>query len=61
MIIHEQTAIGHAYVVADGTTLYAYLLNTEGSERALRDHLTSAQRSGRGRPVSWTQGYETAS
>jgi signal peptidase I len=61
MIIHEQTAIGHAYLVADGTTLYAYLLSTEGSERALREHLTSAHTSGRGRPVNWLQGYETAS
>jgi signal peptidase I len=61
MIIHEQTAVGHAYLVADGTTLYAYLLNTqEGSERALREHLTSGRAGGRGR-LSWTQGYETAS
>src|SRR5436305_618568 len=25
MIIHEQTDLGHAYLVADGATLYAYL------------------------------------
>lgn len=41
MIIHEQTDLGHAYLVADGTTLYAYLLEAAGSERGLRDRLTS--------------------
>ena len=33
MIIHEQTDLGHAYLVADGATLYAYLLEAPGSER----------------------------
>jgi signal peptidase I len=61
MIIHEQTAIGHAYLVADGTTLYAYLLNTDGSERALREHLTSAHGAASGRAVRWSQGFEIAS
>ena len=41
MIIHEQTDLGHAYLVADGATLYAYLLEAPGSERGLRDRLTS--------------------
>ncbi|HEY2789636.1 MAG TPA: signal peptidase I [Gaiellales bacterium] len=41
MIIHEQTDLGHAYLVADGSTLYAYLLEAPGSERGLRDRLTS--------------------
>jgi signal peptidase I len=41
MIIHEQTDIGHAYLVADGATLYAYLLEAPGAERGLRDLLTS--------------------
>ena len=40
MIIHEQTDLGHAYLVADGATLYAYLLEAPGSERGLRDRLT---------------------
>ena len=30
MIIHEQTDLGHAYLVADGATLYAYLLEAPG-------------------------------
>jgi signal peptidase I len=48
MIIHEQTDLGHAYLVADGTTLYAYLLEAPGSERGLRDFMRSerAPRSG---------------
>lgn len=48
MIIHEQTDLGHAYLVADGTTLYAYLLEAPGSERGLRDFMRSerASRSG---------------
>jgi signal peptidase I len=41
MIIHEQTDLGHAYLVADGTALYAYLLDAPGSERGLRDVLLS--------------------
>ncbi len=41
MIIHEQTVLGHAYLVADGSTLYAYLLSNEGSDRPLRERLTS--------------------
>jgi signal peptidase I len=61
MIIHEQTAIGHAYLVADGTTLYAYLLGAESSERALREHLTSKHTGASGRAVSLSPGYETAS
>jgi hypothetical protein len=41
MIIHEQTDLGHAYLVADGATLYAYLLEAPGAEPGLRDLLTS--------------------
>jgi signal peptidase I len=61
MIIHEQTSLGHAYLVADGATLYAYLLNAEGSERALRDHLTSAHAARLDAPVSLSRGFEIAS
>jgi len=54
MIIHEQTDLGHAYLVADGATLYAYLLEAPGSERGLRDRLTSdrAPRAGAASPTS---------
>ena len=50
MIIHEQTDLGHAYLVADGATLYAYLAEEQGAERGLRDLLMSerAARSGTG-------------
>ncbi len=41
MIIHEQTDLGHAYLVADGATLYAYLAEAQGAERGLRDLLMS--------------------
>jgi signal peptidase I len=41
MIIHEQTELGHAYLVADGATLYAYLAEEQGAERGLRDLLMS--------------------
>jgi signal peptidase I len=50
MIIHEQTDLGHAYLVADGATLYAYLAEAPGGERGLRELLMSerAARSGTG-------------
>jgi hypothetical protein len=50
MIIHEQTDLGHAYLVADGVTLYAYLAEAPGGERGLRELLMSerAARSGTG-------------
>ena len=50
MIIHEQTDLGHAYLVADGATLYAYLAEEQGAERGLRDLLMSerATRAGTG-------------
>ena len=36
MIIHEQTDLGHAYLVADGATLYAYLRGSRGRARPAR-------------------------
>ena len=53
MIIHEQTDLGHAYLVADGATLYAYLAEAQGAERGLRDLLMS-ERAARPGPASAT-------
>jgi hypothetical protein len=41
LIIHEQTDLGHAYLVADTGTLYAYLVPARGSERELRELFTA--------------------
>jgi hypothetical protein len=56
MIIHEQTDLGHAYLVADGTTLYAYLLEAPGSEPGLHEFMKSERVSRSGSTSSTYRG-----
>ena len=39
LMIHEQTATGHAYLVADNGTVYAYFVHTSEAEPAVRERL----------------------
>jgi signal peptidase I len=43
LMIHEQTATGHAYLVADNGTVYAYFVQTSESEPALRERLARGE------------------
>jgi hypothetical protein len=42
-MIHEQTATGHAYLVADNGTVYAYFVHTSESEPAVRERLARGE------------------
>ena len=43
LMIHEQTATGHAYLVADNGTVYAYFVHTSESEPAVRERLARGE------------------
>lgn len=43
LMIHEQTATGHAYLVADGGTVYAYFVHTTDPEPAVRERLARGE------------------
>ena len=43
MMIHEQTDSGHAYLVADGATVYAYFVQTSDPEPAVRERLARGE------------------
>jgi signal peptidase I len=43
LMIHEQTATGHAYLVADNGTVYAYFVHTTESEPAVRERLSRGE------------------
>jgi len=43
LMIHEQTATGHAYLVADNGTVYAYFVHTTEPEPAVRERLARGE------------------
>ena len=43
LMIHEQTATGHAYLVADNGTVYAYFVHTSEPEPAVRERLARGE------------------
>jgi len=43
-MIHEQTDSGHAYLVADNGTVYAYFVHTCDPEPAVRERLARGER-----------------
>jgi hypothetical protein len=43
-MIHERTDSGHAYLVADNGTVYAYFVHTDEPEPALRRRLARGER-----------------
>jgi signal peptidase I len=43
LMIHEQTATGHAYLVADNGTVYAYFVHTNEPEPAVRERLARGE------------------
>lgn len=43
LMIHEQTATGHAYLVADGGTVYAYFVHTTEPEPTVRERLARGE------------------
>jgi uncharacterized protein DUF5305 len=44
LMIHERTDSGHAYLVADNGTVYAYFVHTDEPEPALRERLARGER-----------------
>jgi signal peptidase I len=44
LMIHERTESGHAYLVADNGTVYAYFVHTDEPEPALRERLARGDR-----------------
>jgi hypothetical protein len=44
LMIHERTGSGHAYLVADNGTVYAYFVHTDEPEPALRERLARGER-----------------
>ncbi len=44
LMIHERTASGHAYLVADNGTVYAYFVHTDEPEPAVRERLARGER-----------------
>jgi signal peptidase I len=44
LMIHERTDSGHAYLVADNGTVYAYFVQTDEPEPALRERLARGER-----------------
>jgi hypothetical protein len=44
LMIHERTESGHAYLVADNGTVYAYFVHTDEPEPAVRERLARGER-----------------
>jgi hypothetical protein len=44
LMIHERTDSGHAYLVADNGTVYAYFVETDEPEPVLRERLARGER-----------------
>jgi hypothetical protein len=43
-MIHERTDSGHAYLVADNGTVYAYFVHTDEAEPTVRARLARGER-----------------